>query len=102
MAGLVPAYLSVVMAGLVPAISIRIALRVPKRVRRDKRAFTPVFDVLCPAMTNSSYFCQPNICAVRSSTGLGTAAAWRISAAISAPDCGRISMACCAASARNA
>jgi hypothetical protein len=36
---------------LVPAISLRDAPCPPKRDRRIIRAFTPVFDGLCPAMT---------------------------------------------------
>jgi hypothetical protein len=39
-----------VMAGLVPAISFMEAQCVPQRDARDIRAFTPVFDGLCPGM----------------------------------------------------
>src|SRR6516164_7379217 len=42
----------IVMAGLVPAIPLRLARPcLPYRDGRDIRAFTPVFDGLCPAMT---------------------------------------------------
>ena len=41
-----------VMAGLVPAIPLRDARCPPKRDHRDIRAFTPVFDGLCPVMTD--------------------------------------------------
>src|SRR3569832_143475 len=40
-----------VMAGLVPAISLRKAQCPPYRGLRDKRSFTPVFDGLCPVTT---------------------------------------------------
>jgi hypothetical protein len=41
------------MPGLVPGIHV--SKKVPKDVDgRDKRAFTPVFDGLCPAMTQST------------------------------------------------
>jgi hypothetical protein len=39
-----------VMAGLVPAISFMEAQCVPQRDARDIRAFTPVFDGLCPGL----------------------------------------------------
>src|SRR5690348_3297198 len=40
-----------VMRGLDPRIPLSGAKGPPKRDGRDKRAFTPVFDGLCPAMT---------------------------------------------------
>jgi hypothetical protein len=40
-----------VMAGLVPAIRDFLACREKDVDARDNRAFTPVFDGLCPGMT---------------------------------------------------
>src|SRR5262249_14248743 len=56
--------LSYVMAGLVPAISIRRAPRTPKPGHRGISAFTRVFDTLCPVTTRVRY-------ALDSTTGFG-------------------------------
>jgi len=42
------------MAGLVPAIPIRMALSMTERDPRDKSAFTRVLDALCPRVTTEN------------------------------------------------